>query len=77
MPSKIDATTKLSTKYCLVEIRADNCLMTDPMNYFELLQFVRIKYQDQPLKYFNQGRHLHIIDMVTHEIRPLSLRIEI
>jgi hypothetical protein len=77
MSPKTDNSAKLSTKYCLVEIRADNCLMTDPMTYYELLQFVRTKYQDQPLKYFNQDRHLHVIDITTREIRPLSLRIEI
>jgi hypothetical protein len=77
MQTKTDITAKLSTKYCLVEIQAQKCIITDPMNYFELINFIKVKYQDQPLKYFNQNRNLHIIDINTREIRPLSLRIEI
>jgi hypothetical protein len=64
-------------KYCILELNADNVVMTPPMYMSELLAFVRNKYGEQPLNYFNANYALWIVDINQRQIRPLSLKIEL
>lgn len=64
-------------KYCILELNADNVVLTPPMYMSELLHFIRQKYGEQPLNYFNANYALWIVDIYERQIRPLSLKIEI
>lgn len=43
----------------------------------ELQLFVKKKYGEQPLNYFNANYALWIVDIYERQIRPLSIKIEI
>jgi hypothetical protein len=75
MQSKV--TTKWSDRYCILELKPDKALVTDPMFIHELTEFVRKKYSEQPLSYFNSNHALWIVNIDKNEVRPLSLKIEI
>lgn len=75
MSNKI--TTKFSDRYCILELKPDKALVTDPMYIHELTEFVRKKYSEQPLSYFNSNHALWIVNIDRNEVRPLSLKIEI
>lgn len=52
-------------------------MVTDPMSMAEVDQFIKKKYGEQPLNYFNDTHSLWLIDISNRSIRPLSIRIEI
>jgi hypothetical protein len=64
-------------KYCILELNNDSCILTPPMYLSEIHAFVRNKYGEQPLNYFNANYAIWIIDIYERQIRPLSLKIEI
>lgn len=64
-------------KFCILELTADNCIITPPMYMSEIQLFVKRKYGEQPLNYFNANYALWIVDIYDRQIRPLSLKIEI
>lgn len=71
------ASTKLPTKYCIIELNSTKAIVTDPMSMAEVDQFIKKKYGEQPLNYFNDTHSLWLIDIANRSIRPLSIRIEI
>jgi len=64
-------------KYCILELNADSVVLTPPMYMSELHAFVKNKYGEQPLSYFNANYALWIVDIYQRQIRPLSIKIEI
>lgn len=74
---QINSGPKLPTKYCIIELNASKAMVTDPMSMAEVDQFIKKKYGEQPLNYFNDTHSLWLIDISNRSIRPLSIRIEI
>lgn len=64
-------------KYCVLELTLLKAMVTDPMPLHELNEFVKRKYGEQPLNYFNNTHSLWVIDIVNRTIRPLSIKLEL
>jgi hypothetical protein len=68
---------KTGIMYQVLDIQSEKAILTDPMDKLTLENFVVRKYLDQPLRYFNEGRSLWVINLETRDIRPLSVRVEV
>lgn len=68
---------KSEHKYCILELTSDSCIITPPMYMSELQLFIKKKYGEQPLNYFNANYALWIVDIHERTIRALSIKIEI
>lgn len=66
-----------ANKYCLLELNVTGCSVTPPMTFLELNQFIKKKYAEQPLEYFNDKKLLWIINLNERTIKILSLKIEL
>ena len=70
-------TARQSNKYCVLELNLTKAIITDPMPLHELNDFVKRKYGEQPLNYFNNNHSLWVIDILNRTIRPLSIKLEL
>lgn len=64
-------------RYAILELNRDRAIVTDTMSYHEIQQFVKNKYSDQPLSYFNSSHNLWLIDVTNRTIKPLSIKLEL
>lgn len=64
-------------RYAILELNRDRALVTDSMSFMEIQEFVKKKYSDQPLSYFNSSHNLWLIDVTNRTIRPLSIKLEL
>lgn len=63
--------------YSVLELTAKGCSVTPPMQMHEIQDFIKKKYGEQPLNYFNDNHALWIIDINERQVRALSIKIEI
>ena len=62
--------------YVLIEINLDDIQKTNPMSYDMLWKYIVKKYEDQPLKYFNETQRLRVVHLKSGLIKTLKLSIE-
>ena len=66
-----------SSRYALLELTLTTANVTPPMSYSEMQDFVKRKYGEQPLNYFNGNHALWVINITDRTIRALSLKLEL
>ena len=62
--------------YVLMEINLGDVKTTNAMSYQMLWQYIIKKYEEQPLKYFNDAGRLKVIHLKTGVIKTLKLTID-
>jgi hypothetical protein len=62
--------------YVLIEINLDDIVKTNPMSYDMLWKYIVKKYEDQPLKYFNETQRLRVVHLKSGLIKTLRLTLE-
>lgn len=62
--------------YVLIEINLNDVEKTNPMSYDMLWKYIVKKYEDQPLKYFNETQRLRIVHLKSGMIKTIKLTIE-
>ena len=62
--------------YVLIEINLDDIVKTNAMSYDMLWKYIVKKYEDQPLKYFNETQRLRVVHLKSGLIKTLKLSIE-
>lgn len=62
--------------YVLIEINLDDINKTNAMSYDMLWKYIVKKYEDQPLKYFNETQRLKIVHLKSGIIKTVKLTIE-
>lgn len=62
--------------YVLMEINLNDVKTSNAMSYQMLWQYIIKKYEEQPLKYFNETGRLKIIHLKTGVIKTLKLTID-
>lgn len=66
-----------SSRYALLELTLTTANVTPPMSYSDMQDFVKRKYGEQPLNYFNDNHALWVINITDRTIRALSLKLEL
>lgn len=69
--------SRANNLYSILELNSKGCAVTAPMKAHEISDFIRKKYGEQPLNYFNENHALWIIDISERQVRALSIKIEI
>lgn len=62
--------------YVLIEINLDDIVKTNAMSYDMLWKYIIKKYEDQPLKYFNDTQRLRVVHLKSGLIKTLKLTLE-
>lgn len=62
--------------YVLIEINLDDIVKTNPMSYDMIWKYIMKKYEEQPLKYFNDTQRLKIVHLKSGIIKTVKLVIE-
>ena len=62
--------------YVLIEINLDDIVKTNAMSYDMLWKYIIKKYEDQPIKYFNDTQRLKIVHLKSGLIKTLKLTLE-
>lgn len=62
--------------YVLIEVNLDDVVKSNPMSYDMLWKYIVKKYEEQPIKYFNDTQRLKIIHLKSGVIKTVKLSIE-
>lgn len=62
--------------YVLLEINLNDVEKTSPMTYDMLWKYIVKKYEDQPLKYFNETERLKVVHLKSGLVKTIKLVIE-
>lgn len=71
-----DAGTLAQDLYVLIEINLDDIVKSNAMSYDMLWKYIMKKYEDQPLKYFNEMDRLKVIHLKSGIIKTLRITLE-
>jgi hypothetical protein len=75
-PQKIKVMITNPELYVLIEINQDSVTSSEPMELETLTSHIVTKYNDQPLKYFNEYKRLKVIQLKSGKVRDAVLRVE-
>lgn len=62
--------------YVLIEINLDDVVKSNAMSYEMLWKYITKKYEDQPLKYFNDTERLKVVHLKSGIIKTVRLVLE-
>ena len=62
--------------YVLIEINLDDVVKSNAMSFEMLWKYITKKYEDQPLKYFNDSERLKIVHLKSGIIKTVRLVLE-
>lgn len=62
--------------YILIEINTDDIIKSNAMTYEMLWKYITKRYEEQPLKYFNDSDRLKVIHLKSGVVKTLRLALE-
>lgn len=62
--------------YVLIEINLDDVVKSNAMSYEMLWKYIMKKYEDQPVKYFNDSERLKVVHLKSGIIKTVRLVLE-
>lgn len=62
--------------YVLIEINLDDVVKSNAMSYDMLWKYITKKYEEQPLKYFNDTERLKVVHLKSGIIKTVKLVLE-
>ena len=62
--------------YVLVEINLDDVIKSNAMTYDMLWKYITKRYEEQPIKYFNETDRLKVIHLKSGVIKTVKLSLE-
>ncbi len=62
--------------YVLIEINLDDIVKSNAMSFDMIWKYIMKKYEDQPLKYFNDTERLKIVHLKSGIIKTVKLVLE-
>ena len=62
--------------YVLIEINLDDVVKSNAMSYEMLWKYILKRYEDQPVKYFNETERLKIIHLKSGVVKTVRLTLE-
>ena len=62
--------------YVLIEINLDDIVKSNAMSYEMLWKYIMKKYEEQPIKYFNDSERLKIVHLKSGIIKTVKLVLE-
>jgi hypothetical protein len=62
--------------YVLIEINLDDIVKSNPMSYDMLWKYIVKKYEEQPLKYFNNTDRLKIVHLKSGIMKTVKIALE-
>lgn len=62
--------------YVLVEINLDDVIKSNAMTYDMLWKYIIKRYEEQPIKYFNETERLKVIHLKSGVIKTVKLSLE-
>jgi hypothetical protein len=62
--------------YVLIEINLDDITKSNAMSYDMLWKYIMKKYEEQPLKYFNDTDRLKVIHLKSGIVKTLKVTLE-
>ena len=62
--------------YVLIEINMDDVIKSTAMSYETMWKYILKRYENQPLKYFNEINRLKIVHLKSGVIKTLKLALE-
>jgi hypothetical protein len=71
-----DAGTLNEDLYVLIEINLDDIVKSNPMSYDMLWKYIVKKYEEQPLKYFNNTDRLKIVHLKSGIMKTVKIALE-
>ena len=71
-----DAGTLNEDLYVLIEINLDDIVKSNPMSYEMLWKYIVKKYEEQPLKYFNNTDRLKIVHLKSGIMKTVKIALE-
>jgi hypothetical protein len=71
-----DAGTLSEDLYVLIEINLDDIVKSNPMSYDMLWKYIVKKYEEQPLKYFNNTDRLKIVHLKSGIMKTVKIALE-
>ncbi len=62
--------------YVLIEINLDDVVKSNAMSFEMLWKYIMKKYEEQPLKYFNDTERLKVVHLKSGIIKTVKLILE-
>lgn len=62
--------------YVLIEINLDDVIKSNAMTYDMMWKYIMKKYEDQPLKYFNEMDRIKVVHLKSGIVKTLKVTLE-
>ena len=62
--------------YVLIEINLDDVVKSNAMSYELLWKYITKRYEDQPIRYFNEQDRLRIVHLKSGVVKTVKLALE-
>lgn len=77
MADNVDQMVTEDDLYVVLDITTTDVMKTMPMKKAYIMEYILEKFQEQPLKYFNDTNRIKVVHLKSGLIKTLKLKVDI